>query len=106
RYPAIFLLHGFPGSPSGFYESLQLATVADGLISSHRVAPFVAVMPIAGRVTGKRSDEEWAGRWEAYLARNVVPWAATHLSLQSGPNGRAIAGLSARAPRAPPPPPP
>ena len=25
RYPAIYLLHGSPGSPSGFYDSLQLA---------------------------------------------------------------------------------
>jgi putative tributyrin esterase len=97
RYPAIYLLHGFPGSPSGFYDSLRLATVADGLISSHRLAPFVAIMPVAGRVTGKRSDEEWAGRWETYLVRDVVPWANAHLSLESGPNGRAIAGLSAGA---------
>src|SRR5262249_13666446 len=59
--------------------------------------PFVAVMPVAGRVTGKRSDEEWAGRWETYLVRDVVPWAAAHLSLESGPRGRAIAGLSAGA---------
>jgi predicted esterase len=97
RYPAIFLLHGFPGSPSGFYDSLQLAKVADDLISSHRVAPFVAVMPVAGRVTGNRSDEEWAGRWEDYLVRDVVPWATTHLSLEKGLNGRAIAGISAGA---------
>jgi enterochelin esterase-like enzyme len=97
RYPAIFLLHGFPGSPSGFYDSLQLAKVADDLIASHRVAPFVAVMPVAGRVTGKRSDEEWAGRWETYLVRDVVPWAAARLSLESGPSNRVIAGLSAGA---------
>jgi putative tributyrin esterase len=97
RYPAIYLLHGFPGSPSGFYDSLQLAKVADGLIASHRMAPFVGVMPVAGRVTGKRSDDEWAGRWEDYLVRDVVPWAGTHLSVQSRPNGRAIAGLSAGA---------
>jgi enterochelin esterase-like enzyme len=97
RYPAIFLLHGFPGSPSGFYDSLRLAEIADGLIASHRVAPFVAVMPVAGRVTGKRSDEEWAGRWETDVVGDVVPWAAAHLSLESGPGDRAIAGLSAGA---------
>jgi S-formylglutathione hydrolase FrmB len=54
-------------------------------------------MPVAGRLTGKRSDDEWAGRWETYLVRDVVPWAGTHLSVQSSPSGRAIAGLSAGA---------
>jgi enterochelin esterase-like enzyme len=93
----IFLLHGFPGSPSGFYNSLQLAKVADRLISTHRVAPFVAVMPVAGRVTGKRSDEEWAGPWETYLVRDVIPWADAHLPLQAQQADRAIAGLSAGA---------
>lgn len=97
HYPVIFLLHGFPGSPSGFYDSLQLAQVADQLISSGRVKPFVAVMPVAGRVTGKRSDEEWAGRWEAYIVQDVVPWAESHLTLGTGQADRAIAGLSAGA---------
>ena len=97
HYPVIFLLHGFPGSPSGFYDSLQLALVADQLISSHRVTPFVAVMPAAGRVTGKRTDEEWAGPWETYLVRDVVPWAESHLTLGTRQSDRAIAGLSAGA---------
>jgi enterochelin esterase-like enzyme len=93
----IFLLHGFPGSPSGFYDSLQLALVADQLISSHRVKPFVAVMPVAGRVPAKRTDEEWAGPWETYLIRDVVPWAESHLTLGTRQSDRAIAGLSAGA---------
>jgi enterochelin esterase-like enzyme len=97
RYPVIFLLHGFPGSPFGFYDSLQLAKITDSLITSHRARPFVAVMPIAGRVTGKLSDEEWAGSWETYLVRDVVPWANAHLSLDPGQAERAIAGLSAGA---------
>ena len=97
RYAVIFFLHGFPGSPSGFYDSLQLAKVADQLISVDRVAPFIAVMPVAGRVTGKRSDEEWAGPWETYLIRDVVPWAAAHLPLRAEQADRAIAGLSAGA---------
>jgi enterochelin esterase-like enzyme len=96
-YPVIFLLQGFPGSPSGFYDSLGLAGVADRLISQHRTPPFVAVMPAAGRTTGKRSDDEWAGRWETYLVRDVLPWTAAHLPVAKDAAHRAIAGLSAGA---------
>jgi hypothetical protein len=96
RYPVIFLLSGFPGSPSGFYDSLRLAKIADGLIRASRTRPFVAVMPVAGRLT-KRSDDEWAGRWETYFVRDVVPWANAHLPLSGLQSDHAIAGMSAGA---------
>jgi hypothetical protein len=48
-------------------------------------------------VTGKRSDEEWAGPWETYLVRDVVPWTKLHLTLGTKQSDRAIAGLSAGA---------
>jgi enterochelin esterase-like enzyme len=95
RYPVIYLLHGFPGSPSGFYDSLRLAQVADGLIGRGRIKPFVAVMPVAGRTTGARADEEWAGVWEQHLVSDVVPWTTAHLPVLPDPSAHAIAGLSA-----------
>ena len=94
RYPLVVLLHGFPGSPSGFYDSLQLANIADELILAGKIAPFVAVMPVAGRVTRPRSDEEWAGPWETYVVSDVLPWAAAHLPLARSQSQRVIAGLS------------
>jgi S-formylglutathione hydrolase FrmB len=93
-YPVVYLLHGFPGTPNGFIDSLRLAQVADGLISSGRTQPFVAVMPIAGRVRGNPADDEWAGVWESYLVHDVVPWAEGHLAVATSQAGRAIAGLS------------
>src|SRR5204863_1435641 len=89
HYPVIFLLHGFPGSPSAFYDSLQLTQVADELISSHRVKPFVAAMPVAGRVAGKRSDEEWAGRRETYRVPDLVPWSESRLPFGTRQSDRA-----------------
>src|SRR6185312_264924 len=95
RYPVIYLLHGFPGSPSGFYDSLGLANVADSLITDDSVRPFVAVMPVAGRTTGRRSDDEWAGPWETFLVHDVLPWSNAHLPLSGRLADRAVAGLSA-----------
>jgi enterochelin esterase-like enzyme len=94
RYPVIYLLHGFPGAPSGFYDSLALAQIADGLIASGRVKPFIAVMPVAGRTAAARGDE-WAGRWETHLVRDVVPWTESHLPVLAQQSDRAIAGPSA-----------
>ena len=73
-----------PGSPDGFAHSLRLAQVGDSL-----GAPFVAVAPVAG--TRSRYRGEWAGQWEDYVVRDVVPWVDARLSRGS----RTIAGLSA-----------
>src|SRR5438128_184043 len=77
RYPVVYLLSGMPGSPWSYVRSLSLASVADTLIARGRAAPFVAVMPPAGS-SGHYSGE-WAGPWERYLTRNVVPWVGAHL---------------------------
>jgi enterochelin esterase-like enzyme len=94
RYPVIYLLHGLRGSPSGFYDSLRLATIADGLMASNRAQPFIAVMPVGGPIIDPDRGE-WAGVWENYLVRDVVPWTDAHLSTVAGPQGRALEGLCA-----------
>jgi enterochelin esterase-like enzyme len=92
RYPVVYLLHGMPGSPSGFVISLQLASQADGLIASG-ARPFIAIAPPAG--PDRPYFGEWAGVWEDYLISAVLPWAARNLSTIAQQSGRAIAGLSA-----------
>jgi len=94
RYPVVYLLHGMRGSPSSFWDSLRLATVADSLISSGRAAPFIAVMPVAGPLVHPGRGE-WAGVWEEYVVRDVVPWVDANLPTLPGPRNRAIEGLSA-----------
>jgi enterochelin esterase-like enzyme len=94
RYPVIYLLHGLRGSPSGFYDGMRLAKIADGLIASNRVQPFIAVMPVGGPIVDPDRGE-WAGVWEKYVVRDVVPWTDAHLSTVPGPQGRALEGLCA-----------
>src|SRR5437588_10387149 len=92
RYPVVFLLHGFWGSPSSFVQGLHFAATADEQIVSGRAAPFIAVMPPGGPMT-KTTSDEWAGVWESYVIDDVVPWVDDHLPVD--PGRRTIAGLSA-----------
>jgi len=94
RYPVLYLLHGFPGGPSGFYDSVRFTQITDPLIANGTIKPFIAVMPVAGR-TKNRADEEWTGPWETYVVRDVVPWADRHLPTIASSSARTIAGLSA-----------
>jgi enterochelin esterase-like enzyme len=93
RYPVLYLLHGLAGSPYEFAHGLELAAISDVAIEAHQVPPFVAVAPPAGVTSQFRG--EWTGAWENYVVHDVVPWVDSHLPVLRGPQGRAIAGLSA-----------
>jgi len=100
RYPVLYLLHGFWGAPSSFVVSLRLADVADSLIRDGTARPFIAVMPPGGLPTGtrwQRADSEWAGVWEDFVVRGVVPWVDANLPTVRTARARAIAGVSAGA---------
>lgn len=95
RYPVLYLLHGFRGSPWQYSSGLNLVTIADRAIASGAVRPFIAVAPPAGLTSAYNG--EWAGVWERYLVRDVVPWADAHLPTVRARSQREIAGLSAGA---------
>ncbi len=94
RYPVVYLLHGLRGNPSEYWDSLDIADVADGLISSGKSPPFIAVMPVGGQIAHPDGGE-WAGVWERYVAREVVPWVDEHLPTIPEARDRALEGLSA-----------
>src|ERR687887_405384 len=77
-----------PSVPVGFRVFSHGPT--GGQISRGEAAPFLAVLPPAGP-SGHYSGE-WAGPWERYLVRRVLPWVDGHLSVSGD---RTIAGLSA-----------
>jgi enterochelin esterase-like enzyme len=93
RYPVLYLLQGFRGSPYEFSSGLGLAEVADRAIRAHQIRPFIAVAPPAGLTT--RYAGEWTGTWETYLMREVIPWTDRHLPTLTTRRARAVAGLSA-----------
>jgi S-formylglutathione hydrolase FrmB len=93
HYPVVYLLHGMPGDPDEYVNSLAILKVADGMISSGTASPFIAVMPAAG--PDVHYDGEWAGPWERYLVQGVIPWVDAHLPTNATAGGRILAGLSA-----------
>jgi len=95
RYPVFYLLHGFPGRPGAFLQTVRLGVVEDVLLARHRVRPFILVMPFGS--TGTFTDKEWVdgirGRedWGTFVTRDLVR-AIDRRYRASGL--RAIGGLS------------
>jgi len=98
RYPVMYLLHGFPGRPLAFLETVRMGVWVDTLMAQRRIGGLILVMPFGS--TGTFEDKEWAngigGRqgWESFVAHDVVRAIdARYRTIPSG-TARAIAGLS------------
>jgi enterochelin esterase-like enzyme len=98
RYPVLYLLHGFPGRPAAFLETVRMGVVEDVLVSKGRAQPLILVMPMGS--TGTFTDKEWANgyrpheSWATFVSRDLVRTIdARYRTIASG-SARAIAGLS------------
>lgn len=98
RYPVFYLLHGFPGRPGAFLQTVRMGVVEDVLVARHRIRPVILVMPFGS--TGTFTDKEWVDGvrphegWETFVARDLV--RAIDARFRTIPRGsaRAIGGLS------------
>ena len=98
RYPVLYLLHGFPGRPLAFLETVQMGIVDDALTARHRAQPLILVMPFGS--TSTFSDEEWVdgiradNGWATFVARDLVRAVDSRYRTIASRRGRAIGGLS------------
>jgi enterochelin esterase-like enzyme len=98
RYPVMVLLHGAPGRPAAFLETVRIGVVEDVLLARHRTPPFILVMPFGS--TGTYTDEEWANGvgahqgWETFVSRDVIRAVAARFRTIPSGRARVIAGLS------------
>ena len=98
RYPVLYLLHGFPGRPLAFIETIQMGIIDDALTSTHRAAPLILVMPFGS--TGTFTDKEWVNgispgeHWADFVAHDVVNAVDARYRTIPSAAGRGIAGLS------------
>jgi pimeloyl-ACP methyl ester carboxylesterase len=100
RYPALYLLHGFGGSPQswvdGKYQGLAIGRAMDSLIALQAVKEFIIVMPDgANALHGSVwTNSATTGDWETYLVRDVVRYVDQHYrTIRRGPS-RGVAGHS------------
>jgi len=98
RYPVVYLLHGFPGRPGAFLQTVRLGVVEDDLVALRRLRPMILVMPFGS--TGSFTDKEWANGvrphegWATFVARDLVRAVdARYRTIRRG-SARALAGLS------------
>ncbi len=98
RYPVIYLLHGVPGRPGAFLETVRMGVVEDELVALHRARAAILVMPFGS--TGSFTDKEWANGvgpgegWETFVARDLVRAVDARYRTIATQAGRAIGGLS------------
>lgn len=98
RYPVFYLLHGIPGRPAAFLETVRMGVVEDELVALGRLQPMILVMPFGS--TSSFTDKEWADgvrpneRWGSFVARDLVRAIdRRYRTLRSG-SERALGGLS------------
>ena len=98
RYPVFYLLHGVPGRPGAFLQTVRMGVVEDVLVARHKMRPMILVMPFGS--TGSFTDKEWANGvrphegWETFLSRDVVHAVdARYRTIADGAH-RALGGLS------------
>lgn len=98
RYPVLYLLHGFPGKPMAFLDTVRMGVTEDDLVALHKAQPLILVMPFGS--TGEFTDEEWAdgvspgNEWATFVSRDVVKAVDARYRTIAKPSARAIGGLS------------
>jgi enterochelin esterase-like enzyme len=98
RYPVMYLLHGFPGRPGAFLETVRMGVVEDELVALGRARPMILVMPFGS--TGSFTDEEWANgvghdeAWETFVARDLVDAVDQRYRTVRSGTARVLGGLS------------
>ena len=97
RFPAIELIHGFPGQPVDWITVLDVNSLLDSLVSQGRAKPAVLVMPDAngGRRISLQCLNQAGGPADAtYLAKDLPSFISRHLRVQKPGLGWGIAGYS------------
>ncbi|WP_027086459.1 alpha/beta hydrolase [Cohnella panacarvi] len=90
RYPVLYLIHGYGGDEKA-WTGLGIGKTADRLIADGKIKPLLIVMPAMNNSYGINSPQ---GKYEDYLAKDVVAYVDANYSTIADRSGRSIGGLS------------
>jgi enterochelin esterase-like enzyme len=97
RFPAIELLHGFPGNPQDWITVLSVNSTLNSLVSQGLAKPAVLVMPDANGGLGVSLQclNQWHGpQDDTYLAHDLPDYLGSALRIQPPGSGWGVAGYS------------
>jgi S-formylglutathione hydrolase FrmB len=98
--PAVYFLHGFTGSARGWTNvsvfALTVPERLDALVSAGAVPPFVGVFPdgMTGLGGTQWTDAPAVGRYQSYVANDVVAAVEARLGTLARREARAVVGKS------------
>jgi enterochelin esterase-like enzyme len=97
RFPAIELIHGFPGLPQDWITVMGVNTILLNLLQEHRAKPVVLVMPNANgglRISLQCLNQVRGPQDATYLAKDLPTRIAQMFRVQQPGPGWGIAGYS------------
>jgi enterochelin esterase family protein len=109
KYPVFYLLHGAGGDEDAWTNMGRAAQIMDNLIARGKAKPMIVVMTNGNaNQAGAPNDvtdvtlqgdamaayQKLAGKFEAHLVKDLVPFIENNYKVITGKDNRAIAGLS------------
>jgi enterochelin esterase family protein len=104
KYPVFYLLHGGGDEDSGWSTIGRAGFILDNLIAAKKARPMIVVMPNGslprpanlkpGTPPDPAAMAALQDRFTNELLKDVVPYVEKHFRVLTGPEHRALAGLS------------
>jgi enterochelin esterase-like enzyme len=100
RYPVLYLLHGIGGDETEWSRGASPQIILDNLYADKKLAPMIVVMPNGRAQPNDRAEGDVFrtapafAKFEKDLLNDVIPFVESKYSVKTGPENRALAGLS------------
>ena len=88
EYPTLYLLHG-QGYNQSQWDEIGADEIADGLISSNQVAPFIMIMPYEQLDNNSRGNQ-----FDKAILEELLPYIESNYRTLQDRAGRAVGGIS------------